>query len=588
MQRLKRRLAAILVIGGGATPRDEEGSYAALGSVFAESILPLVAEFDGHVAKRPGETTLAEFASVIDAARCALAIQAKLSERNRAAAADRRVDLRIGINLGDIIVEEDDIYGDGINIAARLEALAEPGSIYVSGIVADQIAGKIEARLTDLGQHRLKNIERPVQVYRLAAAEAEEPRPAFGAAPGAASAMPDLAGPSAIAVLPFANFSGDPEQEYFADGITEDIISTLAVWKAFPVIARNSTFTFKGRDVDVKQVGRELGARYVLEGSVRRVGSRVRVAAQLIDAERGDHLMADKWDREITDLFALQDEIVLAIVGAIAPELLKIERERHARAPQRHPGAYDCYQRGLWHHYKHTKEDNLAAQAFYRSALAAEPEYPKALAALAHAICNAGVLGWAEDAERNFAEAFALAERAVALDGRDPAARFIFGLAAMHAKKPDLAIAEMEQAIALNPSYSAAHVILGQLHNYAGRPADGIRLIERGMRLSPRDPRMSLSLLALAGAYYQLGRYEEAVEAGRRSWALNRSWSAGLRYVVAGLGQLGRKDEAAGPLQELRRIEPDLGAVAEVLRRFYQLPSMIESVLDGLRKAGMT
>jgi TolB-like protein/Tfp pilus assembly protein PilF len=388
-------------------------------------------------------------------------------------------------------------------------------------------------------------------------------------------------------VLPFANFSGDVEQEYFADGITEDIIGALATWQAFPVIARNSTFTFKGKDVDIKQVGRELGARYVLEGSVRRLGSRVRVTAQLIDAERGDHLMAHKWDREITDLFALQDEVVLAIVGTIAPELLKIERERHARAPQQRTDAYDCYQRGLWHHYKHTKDDNLAAQDLYRKALAYDPEYPKALAALAHAICNAAIPGWVEDPDRSYAEAFALAERAVALDGRDAAARFVLGLTAMYVKRSDLALSEMAQAIGLNPSFSAAYVILGQLHNYVGEPEKGIRLIERGIQLSPRDPRLSLSLLALAGAYYQVGRYAEAVDAGRRSWALNRSWSAGLRYVVAGLGRLGRDEEAATPLAELKRIEPDLDHVALVLRRFYQVPAMIDHVLDGLRKAGM-
>jgi adenylate cyclase len=379
--------------------------------------------------------------------------------------------LRIGINLGDIIVERGDVFGDGVNIAARLEALAEPGSIYVSGIVHDQVADKVEFEFEDLGAKELKNIRRPIQVYRMAGASVDRPDES-GAAAAVSPAVFDEH--RAIAVLPFANFSDDPEQEFFADGISEDIISLLTGWRAFPVIARNSTSTYKGQTVDIKKVGQELGARYVLEGSVRKSGHRVRVTAQLIRADTNHHIMAERYDRDLTDLFGLQDEIVRAIAGTIEPELLKFERERIAERPQHSEDAYELYQRGMFHHYRQNKAENLEAQGFFRRALAIDARYPQATAALSIALCSAAMLGWAENPDVCFDQAHDLAQRAVTLDPRYPNAHFALGLVCMWTRRSERGVAAFREAIKLNPSFAAAHVLLGQMCLYAGRPEEAI------------------------------------------------------------------------------------------------------------------
>jgi adenylate cyclase len=380
--------------------------------------------------------------------------------------------------------------------------------------------------------------------------------------------------------------SGDPEQEYFADGITEDIITMLAGWRAFPVIARNSTFTYKGKAIDIKTVGRELGARYVLEGSVRKSAGRVRVTAQLIEADTGHHLSAERYDRDRADLFDVQDEIVTAIVGTIEPELLKFERNRIVDRPQQNENAYELYQRGMWHHYQHSKGDNLKAQDFFRRALAIDAQYPQATAALAIAVLNAAFLGWAEDIDRNYTEAYEFALRAVALDARYPNAHYALGAVYMWTRRSNRAIVEFQEAVKLDPSFAAAHVALGQMCLYDGRPEEAIALAEKGIYLSPYDPRMSLWLPALAGAHYKLGHYAEAIETGLRSWTLNRNWPAGLRYAVAGLAQLGREDETKAALADLRRLDPSLSYVESNLKRVYKDPAAIDHILDGLRKAG--
>ena len=406
------------------------------------------------------------------------------------------------------------------------------------------------------------------------------------AEPDISSSSPAFDDRSAIAVLPFANFSGDPEQEFFADGITEDIITMLAGWRAFPVIARNSTFNYKGRTIDIKKVGEELGVRYVLEGSVRKSGRRVRVTAQLIRADTNHHIMAERYDRDLTDLFELQDEIVTTIAGAIEPEILKFERERIVERAEHNADAYEFYQRGMFHHYRHTKPDNLEAQAFFRRALAIDAQYPQAAAALTIAVLNAGFLGWAEDADANFTAAYDLGQGAIRLDPRYPNAHFALGLVCTWTRRIERAIAEFEEAIRLNPSHAAAHVQLGQMYNYTSRPEEAIALEERGIRLSPTDPRLFMWLPALAGAHYQLGHYAEAIEYGRRSWTLSRIWPHGLRYVVAGLAQLGKMEEAKAALAELKRMDPDLTYSAATLRRLFSDPAAVDHILDGLRKAG--
>jgi adenylate cyclase len=585
--RVRRRLAAILVAGySRLLPGDEADSFAGLRAVLTEIIKPLTSEYGGNIFKQTSDLALIEFESVVEAARCAAALRDAVEQKNRALPNERRIAMRIGINLGDIIVEGGDIFGDGVNIAARVEALAEPGGIYVSGIVHDQVAGKVDFDFDDLGPKALKNISRPIHVFRMggaATAKRADDSPGEAASPTSPPGFDDR---RAIAVLPFANFSGDPEQEFFADGITEDIISRLAGWRAFPVIARNSTFTYKGQTVDVVKVGRELGVRYVLEGSVRKSGHRVRVTAQLIQADTGHHIMAERYDRDLTDLFDLQDEIVSTIAGSIQPELLKFERERIAERPPRSEDAYELYQHGMWHHYRQNKADNIEAQAHFRQALAIELQYPQATAALSIALSSAAMVGWAGDTDASFEDAFVLAQQAVTLDPRYPNAHFALGLVCMWTSRSDRAIAAFEEAINLNPSFAAAHVLLGQMYLYRSRLEDAIRLAEKGIRLSPSDPRLYIWLPALAGAHYQLREYTQAIEIGRRSWTLNRNWPAGLTYVVAGLAQLGRIDEAEAALTDLRSLDANLSFVRTTLRRLYTDQTGVDHILDGLRKAG--
>jgi adenylate cyclase len=584
-ERVRRRLAAILVAGYSRLfPGDEADALTALTALLTEIIEPLIPKFGGHVVNSTGERVLSEFDSVVEATRCAAALRDAVLARNRKLPNDRRIAVRVGINLGDIIFEAGDIFGDGVNIAARLEALAEPGSIYVSEIVHGQVADKVEFDFEDLGPQNLKNISKPIRVYRMGGKTADQPQ---GLSAAIATSLSGFDDRRAIAVLPFANFSGDPEQEFFADGITEDIISMLAGWRAFPVIARNSTFTYKGTTVDIKKVGEELGVRYILEGSVRKSGRRVRVTAQLIRADTNHHIMAERYDRDLTDLFELQDEIVTTIAGAIEPEILKFERDRIADQPQHNEDAYEFYQHGMWHHYRHSKTDNVEAQAFFRRALAIDPYYPQAIAALAIAVCNAAYLGWAENAEGNYDEAFELAQRAVGLDGRYPNARFALGLVCLWTSRSDRAMAELQEAIHLNPSHAAAHVVLGQMFTYRGKPEAAIALAEKGIRLSPNDPRLFMWLPALAAAHYLVENYARAVEIGRRSWTLNRNWPAGLTYVVAGLAQLGQLHEAQTALADLRELDPNLSFVQGTLQRLYEDRAGIDRILDGLRKAGM-
>ena len=585
--RARRRSAAILVAGyNRLLPGDEKENFAELRRFLTGVVEPQIAEFGGNIFKETAELVLAEFAGAVEATRCAAALRDAVAQTNQTLPDEQRIAMRTGINFGDVILEEGDVFGDGVNIAARVEALAKPGSVYVSETVHDRIADEGDFDFEDLGPQSLKNIARPIRVYRMAGEMADLSEDLLAAGLRLTAISPGFDDRRAIAVLPFANFSGDPEQEFFADGITEDIITMLAGWRAFPVIARASTFTYKGKTVDIKKVGDELGVRYVVEGSVRKSGRRVRVTAQLIQVDTGHHIMAERYDRDLTDLFELQDEIAHTIAGAIEPEILKFERERIAERPQRSEDAYELYQRAMFHHYRHTKADNIEAQAHFRRALAIDANYPQAMAALAIALCNAGFLGWADNAARNYEESFELAQRAVALDGRYPIARYALGLVCMWTRRSERAMAEFQEAIKLNPSYAAAHVVLGQMYLYNGRPEEAIAQAENGIRLSPTDPRLSLWLPALAGAHYCLGNYDQAIEIGRRSWTLNRNWPAGLRYVVAGLAELGRIEEAQTPLAELKRLNANLAFVEGNLQRLFTDRAAVDHIIGGLRKAG--
>ena len=588
--RVRRWLTAILVAGlSRLFPGEEKENFAGLRAFLTDVIDPLIPEFEGNIFKHTGDLVLIEFDSVVEATRCAAALRDSVARHNRMLPNEQRLAIRIGVNLGDIIAEHGDVFGDGVNIAARLEALAEPGSIFISEMAYHHVADRLDYDFEDLGPQNLKNIRRPIRVYRMGAETVDQPADLedLGDAEAALAASPSgFDDRRAIAVLPFANFSGDPEQEFFADGITEDIITMLAGWRAFPVIARNSTFNYKGQTVDIKKVGEELGVRYVVEGSVRKSGRRVRVTAQLIRADTNHHIMAERYDRDLTDLFELQDEIVTAIAGAIEPELLKFERERIADRPQHSEDAYELYQRGVWHHYRHTKQDNLEAQAYFRRALAIDPKYPQATAALSLTLCNAAYLAWTENPEPNYIEAYEMGQRAVALDGRYPAARFALALVCAWTGRSDRSVAEFQEAINLNPSYAAAHVILGSMLNYRGQSEEGLVLIEKGIRLSPTDPRLFMWLPPLAAAHYQLRDYAKSVEVARRSWTLKPNWPQALPYVVAGLAQLGRIDEARTALADLKALDPNLSMVRTTLQRLYTNQAGIDHLLDGLRKAG--
>jgi adenylate cyclase len=583
-ERVTRRLAAILVVGyRRLAPGDELDRIIGLRGAFAELIEPLSREYGGSIFKEAGDLALGEFSDPLSAMRCAAALRDGVALKNQTLAPERRIAIRIGINLGNIIAEGGDVFGDAVNIAARLESLADPGSICVSQAVYDEVSANLDFEFEDLNFKTLKNIRQPVRVWRIPGAINDWPEDVN---PWHVPSLEEFDNRRAIAVLPFTNFSGDPEQEFFADGITEDIISRLSGWRAFPVIARNSTFNYKGKTVDIKKVGEELGVRYVLEGSVRKSGRRVRVTMQLIRADTNHHIMAERYDRDVTDLFGLQDEIARTIAGAIEPEILKFERERIAERPPKSEDAYELYQHGMWHHYRNTRADNVEAQSYFRRALAIDAQYPQAAAALTIAVLNAGFLGWAENAEANFAEAYELGQSAIRLDPRYPNGHFALGLVCMWTQRIERGIAALEEAISLNPSFAAAHVMLGQMYVYGGRREEAIDLAETGIRLSPTDPRLDRWLPALAGAHYQMQHYAEAVEAGRRSWTLNRNWPHGLRYVVAGLAQLGRIKDAQAALTELKQMDANLEYTASVFRRNWPNPADVDHLLDGLRKAG--
>lgn len=588
---LKRRLAVVLafdVVGySRLMEADEEGTHQRTMDVLRDVVEPLLVQCEGRLVKSTGDGGLVEFVSVIGAARFALELQRKMAQRNAAEPASRRIEFRIGISLGDVIIEPNDIYGEGVNIAARLQTVAEPGGICVTQPVAEQIRGKMSVRLVDSGEPKLKNMSRALRIFRLLDDEPKVPSGAYSPTSAPSPIISGFGGRPAIAVMPLDTFSKSHDEEYFADGLTEDITTALANWRSFPVISRNSAFTYKGRKFDIKTVGRELGARYLVEGSVRRQGPNFRITIQLVEAEAGFHISAEQYDREIDNVLGVQDEIATSIVGALEPELLRVERDRASATPPSY-AAYDLLQHGLWHHYRRTKEDDAAAQEYFRKAIAADPDYAQAIAALSVCLSQSMLSGWAEDPQRTITEAFELGQRAVFLDARDPLTHFALGLASLHKQQIALAMRAMEEAVRLNPSYAVAYVNLSNLNNYVGRPDKAFEFITRALRLSPNDPRVFMWMPALASSHYLSGRYEQAVEAGRYGLAIKPDYLHSARYVVAGLGQLGKLDEAEAAIATLRRLDASLADTAAFLGRYYVDQKSLEHILEGLRKAGFT
>jgi adenylate cyclase len=586
---IQRRLAVVLaydVVGySRLMEQDEEGTHRRVMDIMRDVVQPTMTQRRGRQVKGTGDGGLVEFESVVEAARWSLDVQRTLSTRNALGPADQRIEFRIGISLADIIIEPDDIYGEGVNLASRLQSMSEAGGICVTQAAAEQLRGKLEVELVDLGEPKLKNLSRPLRVFRLVDS-AQGPRgPTITAHADRPPYVSGFGGRPAIAVLPLDTFSRSPDEEYFSDGLTEDITTALANWRSFPVIARNSAFTYKGRKIEIRSVGQELGARYLVEGSVRRQDSQVRVTIQLVEAETGYHLHARTYDRKMTDILGLQDEIATSIVATLEPELLRVERDRAAAAPASF-AAYDLMQRGLWHHYRRTKEDSESAQAYFRKAIAADPGYAQAMAALAVCLAQSKVSGWESDPQHAIDEAFELGQRAAFLDARDPEPHFALGLAALHNRQMPVALRETEEAVRINPSFAAAWANLSVVNNYMGQPAKALEHVSRALRLSPNDPRIFLWIPALAGAHYLAGNYEDAINAGRYGLAIKPDYRHCLRYLTAALGQLGRQDEAAEAAAQMRVLDKQLADTEAFLALYYVDRKSLEHILDGLRKAG--
>jgi adenylate cyclase len=571
-----RRLAAILaadVVGySRLMGEDEAGTLAALRAHRAEIFDPVIAERGGRLVKLMGDGALVEFPSAVDAVEAALAIQ------QRVAAGDGSIRLRIGVNLGDIIIDGDDIYGDGVNVASRLERLAEPGGICISSIVHESIGNRIEAEFRDAGAHEVKGIDRPIRVWRW---------PAEGAARAdrAPLALPEK--PS-IAILPFDNMSSDPEQEFFAEGIAEDIITELSKFRSLFVIARNSSFAFKGQALEVKEVGRRLGVRYVVEGSVRRAGNRVRITAQLIDALDDTHLWAEHYDRELEDIFAVQDEVTHAIVTTIEPHLADTERQRARRKPPDSLDAWESYQRGLWHLYQYTPDDIRQGVVFMEQAVARDPEFAPAHAGLAFALYMQVHDGVSTDRKGDLRRAYSAANSAVRLDGSDPFAHTALGRVYNIGGDHEAAIQHCERAIILNPSSANAHFGRARALWMSGRAEEALSSIDEAMRLSPRDPMMTAFMASRSIVLTLLGRDEEALDWARRAVRQPNAVVFASIAELAALGRLGRPDDAAVALARARRFKPDLnlGFVLEV--QPITDAEYRERFETGLRNAGLT
>lgn len=584
-ERPQRRLAAIIaadVVGySKMMGQDEIGTLTRLKALRAEFLHPKIAEYGGRIVKTTGDGTLTEFPSAVDAVLHAVDVQRGMAERNADRPADQQVHIRLGINVGDIIIDQDDIYGDGVNVAARLEALAEPGGICVSARVYDYVRGRLDVAFDDLGRQAVKNIAEAVHVYRIRLSE--------GAAARAVEVPGSLPLPNkpSIAVLPFVNMSGDSEQEYFADGISEDLITALSRIRWFFVIARNSCFAYKGRSPDVREVARALGVAYVLEGSVRKAGNRVRITAQLIDGLSGNHVWAQRYDRDLEDIFAVQDEITATLVGAIEPELGRAERERAQANRPDDLRAWDLYQRGLWHTYKRTREDLAEAQRLFRQAIEIDPGMARAYAAAEEAFFFQYVGGYVENLAGTKADALRFAEKAVELDGQDAFNRYALGRVLTLVRRHDSAVFELRKAVELDPSFAQAHYALGMALATGGHPEDSLPHIDLAMRLSPQDPYFGQFLVRKAEACLFLGRLEEAIESAERSLREpNIQWS---RWAILATAQahLGRMEDAKRSIEGLRTLRPDIDLA--FARDYWPIADVdaLNFLVDGLRKAGL-
>jgi TolB-like protein len=574
-----RRLAAILAADVAGYSRlmgaDEEGTHERLKAHLGELVEPKISQHRGRVVKNTGDGLLAEFQSVVDAMRCAVEIQHGMVEREPEVPEEQRIKFRIGINLGDVIVEVHDIFGDGVNIAARLEGLAEPGGVLVSNTVHDHVRDRLPFAFEDLGEHQVKNIARPVRVYRV-----RNDADPLASQPTSSASLPLPDKPS-IAVLPFANMSGDPEQEYFADGMVEEIITALSRIRWLFVIARNSSFTYKGQAIDVKQVGRELGVRYVLEGSVRKAGTQVRITGQLIDALTGTHLWADRFDGSLEDVFDLQDKVAIGVAGIIEPALRTAEICRSAARPTNDLTAYDLYLRGLppWGSFE--KDGILQALELLGQAIDCDPHFGAALGLAAHCHHLLDVNGWVDDPEANRRKGVDLAHRAFRFAPDDAealaTAAFAFGY---FGEDIDFAIRMIDRSLTLNPSFAHGWAWSAALRNIVGQPGLAIEHYKTSLRLSPRD-RLGTFGITFGIAHFLNNQFEDAAAILLAALEQAPSFPHTLRVLASCYAHMGRLDEAREIVERLRAITPVL-----IPRRLaWRNPEHRELFLSGLRLA---
>ncbi len=580
---VERRLAAILAADVAGSCRligiDEEGTLAQLKALRKTLFDPKVTDHRGRIVKNTGDGALVEFASVVDAVRCADEIQRSVAEQNTDVPQDKRIEFRIGIHVGDIIIADDDIFGDGVNIAVRLEGIAEPGGICISDDAHRQeVRGKVESTLEDMGSQSLKNIAEPMRAWRVRIGPSSSPttKPPTGTA--LPLALPDK--PS-IAVLPFTNMSGDPEQDYFADGMVEEIITALSHFRQLFVIARNSSFTYKGRAVDVKQAGRDLGVRYLLEGSVRKAGIRIRITGQLIDAVTGAHLWAERYDRDLSNIFALQDEIAASVAGVIEPALAAAEQQRVLRKPPERLDAWEAYQRGLWHFHRYRPDENKTAMAFFSQAIALDPNFAPGHYGYALA------LQWDiwHFSNRPFLEVQGTAREeaqiAVSLDNNDAMAHAVLAHMMMWGSEWEAAIAEARTAVALNPNSAFVISMLGCVLGFGGYREEALDRLQQAMRASPHDPLIWLWSLWCAVLQFFSRDFVAALQTLRQVVRLRPGYGPPYEYIAASLAYLGQSDEAR---EALERIPPQS---LEQLQRFEQRPPWLRPEDYALRVEGV-
>jgi len=581
-ERVQRRLTAILAADIAGYCRlmgaDEEGTLAQLKAHRRALLDPKIEEHQGRIVKTTGDGMLAEFASVVDALRCAIEVQGGMLGRNADVPQEERIEFRVGINVGDIIIDGGDIYGDGVNVAARLEGLAEPGGICVSGRVQEDTRGKLDIVFEDAGEQRLKNIAQPVRVYRVRlGGEAAMARPIL--------ALPDK--PS-IAVLPFQNMSGDPEQEYFADGIVEEIITVLSRFQDLFVIARNSSFTYKGRAVDVKQVGRDLGVRYVLEGSVRKAVDRVRITGQLIDTSTGAHLWADRFDGGLEDIFDLPDQVTASVVGAIAPKLEQAEIERAKRKPTASLDAYDHFLRGMASVHQWTREANTEALSNFYRAIELDPSFASAYGLAARCYAQRKTGGWVTDRAYEIAETARLARRAAELGRDDAVALCTAGFALADVVDDfDDGDAFIERALRLNPNLAWAWYFSGWVKVWLGEPEVAIERVARALRLSPNDPYKFIMQTVMACAHFFAGRYAEAWSWAETAVRELPNYGFPTCVAAASAALAGRPVEAEKAMARLRQLMPEF-RISNLKDLFpIQRSEDFTRLAEGLRKAGL-